>query len=142
MFPYGPVDITASPLASATHGEWRSLVAHPAGGRKVAGSNPVSPTQEAPTSSAVSSLRPVEVSSRGIKSTPLRVSIGALAPSTPSAAATHGTRGRPAVSSAGLDTALAEGRPLRFLGSADVSSSCHGFPRGPNESKGIPTLSA
>jgi hypothetical protein len=28
-----------------THGEWRSLVAHPAGGRAVAGSNPVSPTQ-------------------------------------------------------------------------------------------------
>ncbi len=25
------------------HGEWRSLVAHPAGGRAVAGSNPVSP---------------------------------------------------------------------------------------------------
>jgi hypothetical protein len=28
---------------SAHHGEWRSLVAHPAGGRAVAGSNPVSP---------------------------------------------------------------------------------------------------
>src|SRR4051794_12259364 len=28
-----------------SHGEWRSLVAHPAGGRAVAGSNPVSPTQ-------------------------------------------------------------------------------------------------
>ena len=28
------------------HGEWRSLVAHPAGGRAVAGSNPVSPTIE------------------------------------------------------------------------------------------------
>ena len=27
-----------------SHGEWRSLVAHPAGGRAVAGSNPVSPT--------------------------------------------------------------------------------------------------
>jgi hypothetical protein len=27
------------------HGEWRSLVAHPAGGRAVAGSNPVSPTR-------------------------------------------------------------------------------------------------
>src|SRR6202012_1688336 len=26
-----------------SHGEWRSLVAHPAGGRAVAGSNPVSP---------------------------------------------------------------------------------------------------
>jgi hypothetical protein len=32
---------------SARHiGEWRSLVAHPAGGRAVAGSNPVSPTRE------------------------------------------------------------------------------------------------
>jgi hypothetical protein len=30
---------------SGRHGEWRSLVAHPAGGRAVAGSNPVSPTQ-------------------------------------------------------------------------------------------------
>ena len=28
-----------------THGEWRSLVAHPAGGRAVAGSNPVSPIE-------------------------------------------------------------------------------------------------
>ena len=33
------------PLAG--HGEWRSLVAHPAGGRAVAGSNPVSPMQVA-----------------------------------------------------------------------------------------------
>ena len=31
-------------LDSTDHGEWRSLVAHPAGGRAVAGSNPVSPT--------------------------------------------------------------------------------------------------
>jgi hypothetical protein len=31
------------PLESTHHGEWRSLVAHPAGGRAVAGSNPVSP---------------------------------------------------------------------------------------------------
>ena len=30
----------------ACHGEWRSLVAHPAGGRAVAGSNPVSPIEE------------------------------------------------------------------------------------------------
>jgi hypothetical protein len=30
------------------HGEWRSLVAHPAGGRAAAGSNPVSPMQEVP----------------------------------------------------------------------------------------------
>src|SRR4051794_38593912 len=30
------------------HGEWRSLVAHPAGGRAVAGSNPVSPITESP----------------------------------------------------------------------------------------------
>ena len=29
--------------ACTSHGEWRSLVAHPAGGRAVAGSNPVSP---------------------------------------------------------------------------------------------------
>ena len=32
-----------SPRIDGHHGEWRSLVAHPAGGRKVAGSNPVSP---------------------------------------------------------------------------------------------------
>src|ERR1700760_770493 len=30
-------------VESRGHGEWRSLVAHPAGGRAVAGSNPVSP---------------------------------------------------------------------------------------------------
>ena len=31
-------------LGSTNNGEWRSLVAHPAGGRAAAGSNPVSPT--------------------------------------------------------------------------------------------------
>ena len=31
-----------------SHGEWRSLVAHPAGGRAVAGSNPVSPIEREP----------------------------------------------------------------------------------------------
>ena len=31
-----------------SHGEWRSLVAHPAGGRAVAGSNPVSPIERKP----------------------------------------------------------------------------------------------
>jgi hypothetical protein len=31
-----------------SHGEWRSLVAHSAGGRAVAGSNPVSPISESP----------------------------------------------------------------------------------------------
>jgi hypothetical protein len=37
------------PVARFTsHGEWRSLVAHPAGGRAVAGSNPVSPTPKSP----------------------------------------------------------------------------------------------
>ena len=37
-----------TPVHSRPHGEWRSLVAHPAGGRAVAGSNPVSPiTQKA-----------------------------------------------------------------------------------------------
>jgi hypothetical protein len=35
----------------AHRGEWRSLVAHPAGGRAVAGSNPVSPTNEWPANS-------------------------------------------------------------------------------------------
>ena len=35
-------------LSSADHGEWRSLVAHPAGGRAAAGSNPVSPMNEKP----------------------------------------------------------------------------------------------
>ncbi len=33
--------------ACTGHGEWRSLVAHPAGGRAVAGSNPVSPMKVA-----------------------------------------------------------------------------------------------
>ena len=33
-----------TPVECPYHGEWRSLVAHPAGGRAVAGSNPVSPT--------------------------------------------------------------------------------------------------
>src|SRR3954468_11367169 len=35
-----------SPAPETHHGEWRSLVAHPAGGRAVAGSNPVSPMRE------------------------------------------------------------------------------------------------
>ncbi len=35
-------------LADEQLGEWRSLVAHPAGGRAVAGSNPVSPTRRKP----------------------------------------------------------------------------------------------
>ena len=35
-----------------SHGEWRSLVAHPAGGRAVAGSNPVSPTRKSPGNGA------------------------------------------------------------------------------------------
>src|SRR5947208_954919 len=35
------------------HGEWRSLVAHPAGGRAVAGSNPVSPISESPANGRV-----------------------------------------------------------------------------------------
>ena len=34
-----------SPALDGHIGEWRSLVAHPAGGRAVAGSNPVSPTK-------------------------------------------------------------------------------------------------
>ncbi|MEA2207532.1 MAG: hypothetical protein QOF54_9 [Solirubrobacteraceae bacterium] len=33
-------------VESTGHGEWRSLVAHPAGGRAVAGSNPVSPIRK------------------------------------------------------------------------------------------------
>src|ERR1700744_6606930 len=37
-------------LSSADHGEWRSLVAHPAGGRAAAGSNPVSPIMRKPRS--------------------------------------------------------------------------------------------
>jgi hypothetical protein len=35
-----------------SHGEWRSLVAHPAGGRAVAGSNPVSPIRREARNSA------------------------------------------------------------------------------------------
>ena len=38
-------------------GEWRSLVAHPAGGRAVAGSNPVSPTQVAARNAACATLQ-------------------------------------------------------------------------------------
>ncbi|MEA2211944.1 MAG: hypothetical protein QOF83_1892 [Solirubrobacteraceae bacterium] len=44
---------TAGRLSSADHGEWRSLVAHPAGGRAVAGSNPVSPIGGKPRSGEV-----------------------------------------------------------------------------------------
>ena len=44
----GRVRFPSPALKSKTHGEWRSLVAHPAGGRAVAGSNPVSPTQKRP----------------------------------------------------------------------------------------------
>ena len=39
------------PSPACTYGEWRSLVAHPAGGRAVAGSNPVSPTEREPRES-------------------------------------------------------------------------------------------
>ena len=35
-------------VESPAHGAWRSLVAHSAGGRAVAGSNPVAPTSESP----------------------------------------------------------------------------------------------
>jgi hypothetical protein len=38
------------------HGEWRSLVAHPAGGRAVAGSNPVSPTSKGPANPPLSEI--------------------------------------------------------------------------------------
>ena len=40
--------LRAMTVESRRHGEWRSLVAHPAGGRAVAGSNPVSPIKERP----------------------------------------------------------------------------------------------
>src|SRR3954470_5953242 len=39
------------------YGEWRSLVAHPAGGRAVAGSNPVSPTYTRASRSSASCPR-------------------------------------------------------------------------------------
>lgn len=39
------------------HGEWRSLVAHPAGGRAVAGSNPVSPIRRKPCKYATIAFR-------------------------------------------------------------------------------------
>ena len=56
-----------SPALSA--GEWRSLVAHPAGGRKVAGSNPVSPivraSFEPPPEEAAVWLVAVAASRRG-----------------------------------------------------------------------------
>src|SRR4051794_10263924 len=49
-------------------GEWRSLVAHPAGGRAVAGSNPVSPTIGKTWYSALCSLTLVRASApTGIK---------------------------------------------------------------------------
>ena len=38
---------------SEHHGEWRSLVAHPAGGRAVAGSNPVSPIDKSPANAGL-----------------------------------------------------------------------------------------
>ena len=38
-----PALLSRPVIIGASHGEWRSLVAHPAGGRAVAGSNPVSP---------------------------------------------------------------------------------------------------
>jgi uncharacterized membrane protein YbhN (UPF0104 family) len=41
-----------------SHGEWRSLVAHPAGGRAVAGSNPVSPIEEVSLQMRASHLLP------------------------------------------------------------------------------------
>src|SRR5436305_769299 len=43
-------------VESHDHGEWRSLVAHPAGGRAVAGSNPVSPIYEATLSGRAGSV--------------------------------------------------------------------------------------
>ena len=46
----GTAELGGSPRAVESrvhHGEWRSLVAHPAGGRAVAGSNPVSPIRKA-----------------------------------------------------------------------------------------------
>jgi hypothetical protein len=45
-------------LAITHHGAWRSLVAHSAGGRKVAGSNPVAPTRETARFAAVYRGRP------------------------------------------------------------------------------------
>src|SRR4051794_12152053 len=42
----GRVRFPSPALRIKNNGEWRSLVAHPAGGRAVAGSNPVSPTSE------------------------------------------------------------------------------------------------
>src|SRR6185437_8250911 len=36
--------LLGSGIYSLLHGAWRSLVAHPAGGRAVAGSNPAAPT--------------------------------------------------------------------------------------------------
>jgi hypothetical protein len=42
--PVARLESSRARLGSESHGEWRSLVAHPAGGRAVAGSNPVSPT--------------------------------------------------------------------------------------------------
>ena len=44
----GRVRFPSPALKSTHHGEWRSLVAHPAGGRAVAGSNPVSPIRKSP----------------------------------------------------------------------------------------------
>src|SRR5437763_10635729 len=38
---------------SSGHGAWRSLVAHSAGGRKVAGSNPVAPISVTPLQSGL-----------------------------------------------------------------------------------------
>jgi hypothetical protein len=44
-------------VESKGRGEWRSLVAHPAGGRAVAGSNPVSPIHKSPANEPSSAHR-------------------------------------------------------------------------------------
>src|SRR5262249_15753661 len=53
---------TAGALESeATYGGWRSLVAHPPGGRAVGGSNPVSPTRKLLETRLFCPLRPRRV---------------------------------------------------------------------------------
>src|SRR4051794_30723516 len=44
-------------LYSPTYGAWRSLVAHPAGGRAVGGSNPLAPIDEKPAQAGFSPTR-------------------------------------------------------------------------------------
>src|SRR3712207_9473578 len=57
----------------ASHGLWRSLVAHLSGGQGVAGSNPVTPTEEPQVSSTVAAfMDPTPTGERPERGSPCR----------------------------------------------------------------------